>query len=65
MSNIKSDYEKVLEQLVAESKVITFTDEESMKIAMELNEGMNDFIRQQRINEVQAEKELKNIHLNF
>ena len=60
----KSLYEKIMQELEAEHKVRVFTEEQNIQVMEELNEGMEDFLIHQKVNEKEAELELAGIILN-
>ncbi len=62
--DLRSRYDIVMEEFEKEGKVYHFTDEENSKIIKGLNEGMDDFNRQCIVNQIESERELKNIILD-
>lgn len=64
MAKKKSKYEIELEKLARKSKRIVFTDEENIKIMEELNEGMPEFLRDQKRRDGEAALEFKTVILD-
>lgn len=64
MPDKKSLYEEILEKLQAESKIRVYTEEENIQVMEELNEGMEEFLFDQKVKEKEAELELAGIILN-
>ena len=64
MQPTQSLYEKIMQELRAEQKVRVFTEEQNIQVMEELNEGMEEFLIHQKVNEKEAELELAGIILN-
>jgi hypothetical protein len=64
MATSNSQYKLMLEKLASEGKKVFFTDEQNLRIVEELNEGMEEFLYEQRIREKESEIELAGIILN-
>ena len=60
----KSPYDEMMEQLHAEGRIHTFSEEENIQVQKELSEGMEDFLMEQKFNEKKSELELAGIILN-
>lgn len=58
------EYEKRLNELAAKSVRIVYTDAQNIRIMEELNEGMEEFCRDQRRRNKEAEIESAGIILN-
>jgi hypothetical protein len=61
---LKSQYELVMEQFEQEGKVFTYTEQDSLAIVEDINNGMEDFLHKQKISEKASELELSGIILN-
>ncbi|WP_374950051.1 hypothetical protein [Mucilaginibacter sp.] len=64
MTESKSKYELMLEDIAAKSKKVSFTDAENFQIIRELNDGMEDFLLTQRKIEKNSANQLRGICLN-
>lgn len=64
MEQSKSRYEVMLEGVIAKSRKVSFTDEQNFRIIEELNEGMEDFLYEQKKTKKESERELTSIELN-
>jgi hypothetical protein len=62
--DLRSRYDIIMEEFEKEGKVYHFTDKENSEILKGLNEGLDDFNRQQTINQIESKRELKNIILD-
>lgn len=60
----KSEYEKMLEGILAESTEFFLSEERSMEVFEELNKGMEEFLNKEKKIEVESELELTSIILN-
>ncbi|GEM_PF-5304116 len=60
----KSEYEKMLEGILAESTEFFLSEERSMEVFEELNKGMEEFLYKEKKIEVESELELTSIILN-
>jgi hypothetical protein len=63
MTHYKSLYEMYLAELNEQGNIEQFSPEENMRILEELNEGMEDFINDQKVKERCSELELAGIVL--
>ena len=61
---LKSQYELIMEEFEQEGKVVVYNEKESLAIIEDLNNGMDEFLYQQKINEKASELELSSIILN-
>jgi len=64
VSENKSTYEKLIEELHAEGKITSLTPEEHFNLFKELNNGMVEFCLEQKRNRAKAEIEAKNLNLD-
>ena len=64
MAKEKSLYEQIMDRLQADSKIRVYTEDENIQVMEELNEGMEDFLYDQKVKEKEAELELAGIILN-
>jgi hypothetical protein len=63
MAQYKSLYEILLDELEAQGKIREVSPDKNIQILQELNEGMEDFVSDQRIKERHSEIELASIVL--
>lgn len=63
-ASLKSQYDLVMEEFEREGKVVTYGEEENSAIIKALNNGMEDFLYTQKLNEKASELELSGIILN-
>ena len=63
MSLYISIYEQYLAELDADERIVELAPERNLQILRELNEGMEEFVNQQKVKERSSEQELAAIKL--
>ncbi len=61
---LKSQYELIMEEFEKEGKVVTYSEQDSLSIIEDINNGLEDFLHKQKISEKASELELSAIILN-
>lgn len=64
MPLLKSAYERLMEQFVAEGRVVVHSHEESQKIVARLHEGMDEFRLQDKKAQVESACDSRYVILN-
>ncbi len=64
ITTLKSQFERIMEELDDQGKVRNYTDQENLEIAQRLNSGMDSFLHEQKINEKASELQLSSLVLN-
>jgi hypothetical protein len=64
MSENKSKYESMLEEIIANSNQFYLTDEQNLQVLKDLSVGMEDFLYKEKKIEAASEMELTGLVLN-